>query len=104
MTSQTMSEAALTKLSDEVGNDRSLLVCCPSFRAKEGDFTNLTIKKIPKAVLKKCEWGRDDYSLQIQELPKAPEATATDKEDIKPKKPRRKFGKDSENNQQELFN
>lgn len=102
VTSQTMSKAALTKLSDEVGDSRSLLVCCPSFRAKEGDFTNLTLKKIPKAVLKKCEWGRDDYSLQIQELPKAPEATATDEEETKPKKPRRKFGKDNPN-QGELF-
>jgi hypothetical protein len=31
-------------------------------------------KKIPKAVLAKCEWGHDDYSLEIQNLPaKAPE-------------------------------
>lgn len=59
VTSQTMTKAALAKLSDEVGPNRSLLVCCPSFRAKETDFVNLTLKKIPKAVLKKCEWGRD---------------------------------------------
>jgi len=23
-------------------------------------------------VLKRCEWGHDDYSLQVQNLPKAP--------------------------------
>jgi adenine-specific DNA-methyltransferase len=101
VTSQTMSKAALTKLSDEVGDNRSLLVCCPSFRAKEGDFTNLTLKKIPKAVLKKCEWGRDDYSLQIQELPEAPKPAEAEA-DAKHKKPRRKFGKDNQN-QGELF-
>ena len=101
VTSQTMSKAALTKLSDEVGDKRSLLVCCPSFRAKEGDFPNLTLKKIPKAVLKKCEWGRDDYSLQIQELPAAPQPEAAE-EEAKPKKPRRKFGKGNAN-QGELF-
>ena len=100
VTSQTMSKAALSKLSDEVGDNRSLLVCCPSFRAKEGDFPNLTLKKIPKAVLKKCEWGRDDYSLQIQELPSAP---AVDVEAEAPKKPRRKFGKANDKKQQELF-
>ena len=100
VTSQTMTKAALAKLSDEVGPDRSLLVCCPSFRAKETDFPNLTLKKIPKAVLKKCEWGRDDYSLQIQELPPAP--PEEDTEEVKPKKPRRKFGKDNPN-QKELF-
>lgn len=102
VTSQTMSKAALSKLSDEVGDNRSLLVCCPSFRAKEGDFPNLTLKKIPKAVLKKCEWGRDDYSLQIQELPAAPTVNA-EAEAAAPKKPRRKFGKANDKKQQELF-
>lgn len=101
VTSQSMSKAALTKLSDEVGDNRSLLICCPSFRAKESDFTNLSLKKIPKAVLKKCEWGRDDYSLQIQELPPAPPPEENEAED-KPKKPRRKFGKGNPN-QGELF-
>ncbi len=43
------------------------------FRADPKQFSNLTIKKIPKAVLKKCEWGHDDYSLEIKNLPKAPE-------------------------------
>ena len=33
---------------------------------------SLEIKKIPKAVLAKCEWGHDDYSLKIENLPKAP--------------------------------
>jgi adenine-specific DNA-methyltransferase len=101
VTSQTMSKASLTKLSDEVGDNRSLLVCCPSFRAKDGDFPNLTLKKIPKAVLKKCEWGRDDYSLQIQELPAA--AVDSEADAAAPKKPRRKFGKANDKKQQELF-
>jgi hypothetical protein len=101
VTSQTMSKDMLAKLSYEVGDNRSLLVCCPSFRAKEGDFPNLTLKKIPKAVLKKCEWGRDDYSLQIQELPPAPPPEDEEAE-TKPKKARRKFGKDNPN-QGELF-
>lgn len=101
VTSQTMSKDMLSKLSDEVGDKRSLLVCCTSFRAKEGDFPNLTLKKIPKAVLKKCEWGRDDYSLQIKELPKAPPPD-TEEEAAQPAKPRRKFGKENPN-QGELF-
>jgi hypothetical protein len=32
----------------------------------------VTIKKIPKAVLSRCEWGKDDYSLKVENLPKAP--------------------------------
>ena len=32
----------------------------------------LTVKKIPKHILSRCEWGHDDYSLKIENLPKAP--------------------------------
>lgn len=32
----------------------------------------MTIKKIPKTVLSRCEWGHDDYSLKVENLPKAP--------------------------------
>jgi adenine-specific DNA-methyltransferase len=35
-------------------------------------YPNLTVKKIPKQVLSRCEWGHDDYSLQVENLPKAP--------------------------------
>jgi len=38
-------------------------------------FPNLTVKKIPKAVLARCEWSHDDYSLQVENLPKAPKPT-----------------------------
>jgi adenine-specific DNA-methyltransferase len=74
VTTQTLTKDMLRKLSDEVGPRRSLLVLCKAFRATigKGEFPNLTIKKIPKAVLAKCEWDRDDYSLEIRALPKAP--------------------------------
>ncbi len=29
------------------------------------------MKKIPKQVLANCEWEQDDYSLQVENLPKA---------------------------------
>ena len=32
----------------------------------------VTVKKIPKTVLSRCEWGHDDYSLRVENLPKAP--------------------------------
>ena len=28
-------------------------------------------KKIPQALLSRCEWGHDDYSLRVEDLPKA---------------------------------
>jgi len=73
VTTQTVTREQLQKLSDEVGENRSLLVCCSAFRVKDiSQFANLTIKKIPKMVLNRCEWGRDDYSLEIRNLPEAP--------------------------------
>jgi adenine-specific DNA-methyltransferase len=72
VTTQHLTREQLTQLNDEVGSSRSLLVCCASFRGKTENYPHLEIKKIPKAVLAKCEWGHDDYSLKIENLPKAP--------------------------------
>lgn len=73
ITTQTLTREELQKLSDEVGDNRSLLVSCSAFRVKDvSQFPNLTIKKIPKMVLNRCEWGRDGYSLEIKNLPEAP--------------------------------
>ncbi len=72
VTTQTLNAEQLQALSDEVGEGRSLLVCCGAFRGAAERFPNLTLKKIPKMVLQKCEWGHDDYSLKVENLPKAP--------------------------------
>ena len=72
VTTQNLSHDQLQVLSDEVGEGRSLLVMCSAFRGKADRYSNLTIKKIPKTVLSRCEWGHDDYSLKIENLPKAP--------------------------------
>jgi len=72
VTTQNLSHDQMQALSDEVGESHSLLVMCAAFRGKPDRFPNLTIKKIPKAVLSRCEWGKDDYSLKVENLPKAP--------------------------------
>ena len=71
-TTQNLNHAQLQQLSDEVGSNRTLLVMCSAFRGKAASLPNLTIKKIPKAVLARCEWDHDDYRLQVDNLPKAP--------------------------------
>ncbi len=70
VTTQTLTRDMLAKLSDEVGEGRTLLVVCKAFTGKQA-FANLTVKKIPKAVMAKCEWGKDDYSLEIKNLPQS---------------------------------
>lgn len=72
VTTQNLNHDQLQQLSDEVGPHRTLLVMCTAFRSKPERYPNLTLKKIPKTVLSRCEWGKDDYSLQVENLPKAP--------------------------------
>lgn len=76
VTTQNLSAVKLQELSDEVGPEQSLLVCCSAFHgvtaAQAAErWSNLTLKKIPKMVLARCEWGKDDYSLNVANLPMA---------------------------------
>ena len=72
VTTASLTHEQLAQLSDEVGPERSLLVLCTSFRARADLYPNLTVKKIPRQVLSRCEWGHDDYSLRVENLPSAP--------------------------------
>jgi len=69
ITTQSLSCDQLRFISDQVGTERTLLICCAAFHAKRDEFPNLTMKKVPQAVLNRCEWGRDDYSLNVDCLP-----------------------------------
>jgi adenine-specific DNA-methyltransferase len=72
VTTQSLTHDQLRAISEEVGDKRTLLICCKAFRSGNLDaFPNLTVKKIPQAVLRKCEWGKDDYSLNVANLPMA---------------------------------
>ena len=78
VTTQSLSVEQLQVLSDEVGAGRSLLICCSAWRGITAEqaaehFPNLSLKKIPKMILKRCEWGHDDYSLNVANLPIAEE-------------------------------
>jgi len=71
VTTTSLTHDQLKSISLDVGPDRTLLVCCKAFNARIDDFENLTVTKIPQAILSRCEWGRDDYSLKIASLPSA---------------------------------
>jgi adenine-specific DNA-methyltransferase len=78
VTTQTLTPEQLASLSEEVGEERSLLILCAAFRGKTDLWPNLTVRKIPNHIRTKCEWGHDDYSLNVKNLPQAA---------IAPKKP-----------------
>lgn len=88
VTTQTLTEEQLLALSEDVGNERTLLVCCSAFKASAAmlndKLSNLTLKKMPHALLSKCEWGKDDYSLNISKLPVA--VQDDDEQEVAPKK------------------
>jgi adenine-specific DNA-methyltransferase len=68
VTTGSLSGDQLKVISDEVGNHRTLLICCKAFMTEE-TFANLTLKKIPQVILHKCEWDHDDYSFSLNVLP-----------------------------------
>lgn len=82
VTTQSLTHDALKRLSDAVGPERSLVICARAFAGNTDAFPNLTAVKIPTAILNRCEWGRDDYSLNIAALPataeQEPEVDAPD--------------------------
>ncbi len=88
VTTQSLTHQRLKAISEDVGEERTLLICCKAFRANLEAFPNLTVRKIPQAVLRKCEWGKDDYSLNVANLPMA--APKEDEPELDPKPARSK--------------
>ena len=83
VTTNYMRKKNLAAISERLGAGCQLLICCKAFdKASAEDFDNLTVKKIPDAVLKKCEWGHDDYSLNVKNLPMAKEEQHVVQDDL----------------------
>jgi adenine-specific DNA-methyltransferase len=61
----------LDNIHDEMQPGESLLIACKAFQPEcEFKFSNLiTLKKIPQLLIGKCEFGKDDYSFNIVNLP-----------------------------------
>jgi adenine-specific DNA-methyltransferase len=71
VTTQTLGPEELAALSEDVGEARTLLILCAAFRGNTDLWPNLTVRKIPNHVRTRCEWGHDDYSLNVANLPQA---------------------------------
>ena len=71
VTTQTLGPNELAALSDDVGEEQSLLILCSAFKGDAEQWPNLTVRKIPNHIRNRCEWGRDDYSLNVANLPMA---------------------------------
>jgi len=69
VTTQMLGSDELAVLGEEVGDARSLLVLCSAFRGNQENWPNLTVRKVPSHICARFEWGRDDYSLNVANLP-----------------------------------
>jgi len=71
----------LDKIHEEMQPEESLLICCKSYQEPCGKrYPNITIKKIPQMLLGRCEFGKEDYSLNIVNLPTDKSSTTIDNE------------------------
>lgn len=71
---QYLTAAMLDSLAKEVDAFESLLICAPAFDVGLNKrYDNITVKKIPQSVLDKCEYGVDNYNLNIVEVPECDE-------------------------------
>lgn len=56
----------LAAIAGEMKDDESVLICCKSFDAGVANgYSNITVKKIPGAILGSCEFGKANYNLNI---------------------------------------
>lgn len=69
-TTQFITVEMLDRLAEEMQPNESLLICCKGFKAEcKLRHSNITIKKIPQMLYGRCEFGKDDYSFNIVNLP-----------------------------------
>jgi adenine-specific DNA-methyltransferase len=56
----------LDSIHAQMKEDESLLICAKAFAPEsENHYANITVKKIPQMILGKCEFGKDNYDLNI---------------------------------------
>ncbi len=80
-TTQFMTVQQLEAIAEDMQEGESLLICCKAFQPEcKTKYSNITIKKIPQLLLDRCEFGKDDYSLNIVNLPQD-ESQNTDEEE-----------------------
>lgn len=66
VTTRFIDQDYLAKIKETMQDDEFLIIACKSYdSACEYQFKNIKIKKIPNMLLSKCEFGKEDYKLNI---------------------------------------
>lgn len=70
VTTQYLTGEVLDGIAAEVEAFENLLVCAPAFdTGLNKRYENITVRKIPQSVLNKCQYGVDNYNLNIIDPP-----------------------------------
>lgn len=65
-----LTESYLDAIAKEMKDDEYLVIACKSYDAGiERAYKNIKIKKIPQFLLGRCEFGKDNYNLNIVDVP-----------------------------------
>lgn len=66
VTTEYLTAAQLDEISHDLPEYERLLICAPAFDIGLGKrYENINVRKIPQSVLDKCEYGAEDYNLNI---------------------------------------
>ena len=66
VTTRFIDQNYLAKIKETMQDDEFLIIACKSYDSScENQYKNIKIKKIPNMLLSKCEFGKEDYNLNI---------------------------------------
>lgn len=70
VTTRHLNGAYLDSIKDTMQDGEYLIIACKSFdNGIDKAYDNIVIKKIPQMLLRRCEFGKDDYALNIVHPP-----------------------------------
>lgn len=106
-TTNHVTQAMIDQIAEELAEGEHLLICCKKFSAGcDKRHPSIQVKKIPTMLMGRCEFGKEDYSLNIVNLTDEANAPAFvpqgPKEEPSVKAPARTHGNKNPN-QMELF-
>ncbi len=81
VTTMHVTSAVLDTIANQMQPEEFLIIACKTFESEcDGLYRNIAIKKIPEMLLGRCEFGKDNYDLNIVNPPDYTEDEDDDKE------------------------
>ena len=70
VTTQYIPAPLLGEIARHIADTESLVICASAFQLGiKNSYPNIKLRKIPQSVLAKCEYGAENYNLNVVELP-----------------------------------